>query len=126
MIQHINPWPSHASKCSPMRAYLPHTKTCTHTHMELGKEIKCKRAWESVKICGGRRFLNVLQAKISCNIICNRSPAFLAVCSHAVSCDFTEASGLNTQYMHFTQCMLLCYRTPINTARKTSAWTGDD
>lgn len=35
-------------------------------------------------------------------------------------CDFTEALGLNTQYM------VLCYRKHTNTARKTSAWTGDE
>lgn len=124
MIRHINPWPSHASAHLCMPTY--HIQKHAHTHMELGKEIKCKRAWESIKICRGRRFLNVQQAKISCNKMCNRSPVFLAACSHAVSCDFTEALGLNTQHMHFTLCMLLCYRTPTNTARKTSALTGDN
>lgn len=124
MIRHINPCLSHASAhlCMPTH----HMQKHAHTHMKLEKEIKCKRMWESLKICGSRRFLNVLQAKVSYNKMCNASPVFLAACSHAVSCDFTEASGLNTQYMHFTLCMLLCYRIPTNTARKTSTLTGDN
>jgi hypothetical protein len=59
--------------------------------------------------------------KVNYNKLCNEATVFPAVCACSASWNFTAASGLNTQYVHFALCMELHHKMPTNTSQETLA-----
>lgn len=85
-----------------------------------------KKNYVNSKIFGNRKiFLDGKWAKlIETRVLCE-STVFGVMLGHAASRDFTAASDLNTQHVHFALYTLSCYPLPIRAAQKPSAQIQD-